>query len=80
MFTGACKITGNGLVAGCQLFFRKIYGNFFAVYCFSAVVGGVNNCRDFFVITLKVGSWSLGGMIILANLFSKLSESTVTKK
>ena len=29
MFTGACKkITGNGLAAGCQLFYRKIYGNF----------------------------------------------------
>ena len=29
MFTGACKkITGNGLAAGCQLFYRKIYGYF----------------------------------------------------
>ena len=25
------KIEGNGLVAGCQLFYRKIYGNVFAV-------------------------------------------------
>ena len=29
MFTGARKkITGNGLAAGCQLFYRKIYGYF----------------------------------------------------
>ena len=32
MFTGACKIMGNGLAAGCQLCYRKIYGFFFAVY------------------------------------------------
>ena len=25
MFTGACKITGNGLAVGCQLFYHKIY-------------------------------------------------------
>ena len=25
------KITGNGLAAGCLLFYRKIYGNFFTV-------------------------------------------------
>ena len=32
MFTGACKkITGNGLAADCQLFYRKIYGNFYSV-------------------------------------------------
>ena len=29
ILTGACKITGNGLAAGCQLFYRKIYGYFF---------------------------------------------------
>ena len=28
MFTGARKKTGNGLAAGCQLFYRKIYGYF----------------------------------------------------
>ena len=26
MFTDACKLTGNGLAAGCQLFYRKIRG------------------------------------------------------
>ena len=26
MFTGGRNINGNGLVAGCQLFYRKIYG------------------------------------------------------
>ena len=26
--TGARKKTGNGLAAGCQLFYRKIYGYF----------------------------------------------------
>ena len=28
MFTGARKKTGHGLAAGCQLFYRKIYGYF----------------------------------------------------
>ena len=28
MFTGARTKTGNGLAAGCQLFYRKIYGYF----------------------------------------------------
>ena len=29
---GACKkITGNGLAAGCQSFYRKIYGYFYSV-------------------------------------------------
>ena len=32
MFTGACKkITGNGLAAGCQLLYHKIYGYFYSV-------------------------------------------------
>ena len=32
MFTSACKkITGNGLVAGCQLFYCKICGYFYSV-------------------------------------------------
>ena len=26
------KITGNRLAAGCQLFYRKIYGYFYSVY------------------------------------------------
>ena len=33
MFTGTRKKTGNALAAGCQLFYRKIYGSF-AVYAF----------------------------------------------
>ena len=28
MFTGARKKRGNGMAAGCQLFYRKIYGYF----------------------------------------------------
>ena len=35
MFTGVRKITGNGMAAGCQLFYRKIYGFIVAVYCSS---------------------------------------------
>ena len=39
MFTGARKKTGNGLAAGCQLFYHKIYGYF----CSVGIVGLILN-------------------------------------
>ena len=41
------KKTGNGLAAGCQLFYRKIYGYFFAVWVLWEKLLGLENCtRD----------------------------------
>ena len=42
-FTGACKIKENGLAAGCQLFYRKIYGYF--LQCVFIITTGDIKCR-----------------------------------
>ena len=52
MFTGARrkKKTGNGLAAGCLLFYRKIYGYFFAMHAPRTQEETTNQTDSYFVI------------------------------
>ena len=51
------------------------------LHCLPSLVFEFSNDISWtYIFFLKVGSWSLNGIIILLILFSKLSESTFYKK